>query len=545
MKLIVVTGGVMSWLGKWITAASIGILMKSSGYSVTMMKLDPYLQIDAGTMSPFEHGETFVTKDGFETDLDLWHYERFIDEELTREASVTTGQIYLSVIQNEREGKYLGKTVQVIPHVTNEIKDRIHKASDGKDLTIIEIWGTVWDIEWPHFIEAVRQLRREYGREDVMFVHVVPIICVSTSGEMKTKALQHSVIKLREMGVHPSILVCRTTKALTADAKRKIAMFSDLEEERIIEARDQKSIYSVPLAFQEQWLHDIISERLRWKKTDCHMEGWQKIVHNLLHPEHEINIAIAGKYTALDDSYISVVEALKHAWAFYKSKVNIHWLNTEELETKAWEADLKKFIKENDIHGILVPGGFGDRGIEWMINVADYARKNSIPYFGICLGMQVATISFARHVCGLAKAHSTEFDLNTPDPVIDFLEDQRIITKKWGTMRLGDYPAILAPGTKMYQLYKQTLGLTTEGPLTINERHRHRYEVNPKYHEILKKNGLVFSGMSPDGSLVEFSELKEHPCFIGTQAHPEFKSRLQKPHPMFLWLVKASLDASL
>jgi len=533
MKLIVVTGWVMSWLGKGITAASIWRLMKSSGHSVTMMKLDPYLQIDAWTMSPFEHGETFVTRDWFETDLDLWHYERFIDEELTKDSSLTTGQIYLSVIQQEREGKFLGKTVQVIPHITNAVKERICKVSEGKEVTIIEIWWTVWDIEWPHFIEALRQLRWELGDENVLFVHVVPLIHVSTSGEMKTKALQHSVIKLRELGIHASILACRTTEPLTEDAKRKIAMFSDLNYDHIIEARDQKSIYSVPLAFYDQWLHDIISERFRGKKILCDMSDWKIHVDALLHPEHEVNIAIAGKYTALDDSYLSVVEALKHAWSTYKTKINIHRLHTETLEWADREMILESFIREHAITWVLVPWWFGDRGIEGMINVADYARRTSLPYFGICLGMQIMTIAFARYVCWLPDAHSIEFDENTFSPVIDFMEDQKAIIKKWWTMRLGDYEAILKPWTKMFDFY---------GTASIFERHRHRYEVNPNYHEILNKNWLIFSWMSPDGTLVEFAELAHHPCYIWTQAHPEFKSRLQKPHPMFLALVKASLE---
>ncbi len=533
MKLIVVTGGVMSGLGKWITAASIGRLMKSSGYSVTMMKMDPYLQIDAGTMSPFEHGETFVTKDGFETDLDLWHYERFIDEELTRESSMTTWQIYLSVIQKEREGKFLGKTVQVIPHVTNEVKDRIRAVSNDRDVTIIEVWWTIGDIEGPHFIEALRQLRWEWEGQDVIFVHVVPIIHVSTSGEMKTKALQHSVTKLREMWIHANFLVCRTTQPLTDDIKKKIALFCDLKEERIIEARDQKSIYSVPWAFFDQDFHSKITQKLWWKPADCNLAEWTACVDNLLHPEYEVTIAIAGKYTALDDSYISVVESLKHAWAAYTTKVNIVWLNTEELEGKDREASLEKFLDAEKVDGILVPGWFWNRGIEGMINVADYARRKKIPYLWLCLGLQIATIAFARHVCGLKDAHSTEFDEKTTHPVIEFLEEQKNITKKWGTMRLGNYEAVLTPDTQIFDLYgKQP---------SVLERHRHRYEVNPAYHDILTKNWLVFSWKSPDGSLVEFIELADHPCYLGTQAHPEFKSRLQKAHPLFLALVKASL----
>lgn len=523
----------MSGLGKWITAASIWRLMKSCGYSVTMMKLDPYLQIDAGTMSPYEHGETFVTKDWFETDLDLWHYERFIDEELIRESSVTTWQIYQSVIQNERQWKYLWKTVQVIPHVTNEIKERIKKIAELKDITIIEIWGTVWDIEWPHFIEAVRQLRREYGRESVLFAHVVPILTVSTSGEMKTKALQHSVVQLRELWIHTSVLICRTTKPITQEVKNKIALYCDLEENRIIEALDKKSIYSVPLAFKEQNLHNIISERFFWKNTNSDLLNREKLVNSILNPEKTVKIAIAGKYTTLDDSYISVVESLKHAWAFYNTKIEIVWINTEEYEKSDWESDLNSFVKENNINWIIIPWGFGDRGIQWMINIAHFARINNIPYLGICLWLQIATISFARNVCWLIDANSTEFDEKTINPVIDYLDEQRNITDKWWTMRLGDYEAILKEGTKVFKLYNQT---------SIKERHRHRYEVNPKYHEILQRNWLIFSWMSPDGKLVEFIELENHKYYLATQAHPEFKSRLQKPHPLFLGLVEASLE---
>lgn len=533
MKLIVVTGGVMSWLGKGITASSIWRLIKSCWHSVTMMKLDPYLQIDAGTMSPFEHGETFVTKDGFETDLDIGHYERFIDEELTKESSLTTGQIYLSVIQKEREGKFLGQTVQVIPHITNEIKERIRAVSEGKDVTIIEIWWTIGDIEWPHFIEALRQLRMELGKENVCFVHVVPIIHVSTSDEMKSKPAQHSVIKLREIWIHTSFLACRTKAPLTKEVRKKLSMFCDLKEECIIENKDQKSIYSVPLAFYDQGLHEKISKRFRWASANCDMEDWRICVESLLHPEHEVNIAIAGKYTRLDDSYLSVTEALKHAWAAYKAKINIHRLNTEKLEWPDRQSVLENFLRENAIYGILVPGWFGSRGIEGMINVADYARRNDIPYLGLCLGMQIAVIAFARHVCWLKDAHSTEFNDKTLAPVIDFMEDQKWITIKWWTMRLGNYEAVLKPWTKIFGLY---------GQWTILERHRHRYEVNPKYHATLTKHWLTFSWMSPDGMLVEFAELSDHSCYIGTQAHPEFKSRLQRPHPLFLALVKTSLQ---
>ena len=541
MKLIVVTGGVISGLGKGITAASLGTLMKLSGYRVTMMKLDPYLQIDAGTMSPFEHGETFVTDDGFETDLDLGHYERFIDEPLTKKSSVTTWQIYLSVIQRERNGDFLGKTVQVIPHVTNEVKDRIREVSEGSDITIVEVWGTVWDIEGPHFIEALRQLRSELGKENMLFLHVVPILHVSTSWEMKTKALQHSVIKLRELGIYANILVCRTDAPLTDDLKQKIALFSDLDAEHIIEARDQKSIYSVPLAFAEQDLHNIVSQRFFGKAAICDLVDWNDRVNRLLMPNNEVNIAIAGKYTALDDAYLSVVESLKHAGSSLDTKVNIHWINTELYEWDNWETLLDQDLASLHIQGILVPGWFGDRGIEWMINIADYARRNEIPYLWLCLGLQIATISFARHVCGLTNANSTEFNAQTPHPVVEFLENQKGIIQKWWTMRLWSYPAILTPWTTVHSLYSHDLWNSEQNDLKITERHRHRYEVNPDYHDVLLNHGLVFSGRSPDKYLVEFIELKDHPFYVATQAHPEFKSRLQHPHPLFRGFIKASL----
>ncbi len=540
MKLIVVTGGVISGLGKGITAASLGTLMKLSGYRVTMMKLDPYLQIDAGTMSPFEHGETFVTDDGFETDLDLGHYERFINESLTKKSSVTTGQIYLSVITRERKGDFLGKTVQVIPHVTNEVKDRIREVSQGSDITIVEVGGTVWDIEWPHFIEALRQLRAELGKENMLFVHVVPILHVSTSGEMKTKALQHSVIKLRELWIYANILVCRTDVPLTDDLKQKIAMFSDLDNDHIIEARDQKSIYSVPLAFADQNLHNIVSQRFFGKPANCDLIDWKQRVHRLLAPNKEVNIAIAGKYTALDDAYISVVESLKHAGSANDTKIHIHWIDTEQYEWADRELLLAEHLESLWIQGILVPGWFGNRGIEGMINIADYARRHKIPYLWLCLGLQIATISFARNVCGLEKANSTEFDANTPHPIVDFLEEQKDILQKWGTMRLGSYPAILAPGTTVHSLYSQDQWITENWPLHITERHRHRYEVNPDYHHVLLEYGFVFGGISPDGNLVEFIEIKAHPFYLATQAHPEFKSCLQHPHPLFFGFVKAS-----
>ena len=532
MKLIFVTGGVISGLGKWITAASIGKLLKASGYSVNIMKMDPYLQIDAWTMSPFEHGETFVTTDWFETDLDLWHYERFINQSMTSKSSVTSGQIYLSVIEKERRGDYLGKTVQVIPHITNEIKDRVKAAAADTDVTIIEIWGTIWDIEWLHFIEAVRQLHHELGRENVMLVHVVPMITVSTSGEMKSKAIQHSVIKLRELGIHPSILVCRTRAPIDTELRNKLSMFTDIEPDHIIEALDQKSIYQVPLAFQQQNIHLLIQKRLFGEQREPDMTGWKALVYKIMNSQETLHIALAGKYTHLTDSYMSVIEALQHAWVAFNRVIKIHLLDTESFEWNNREDKLSTYIQEHDIKWFVVPGGFWSRGTEGKINIANYCRTKNVPYLGLCLGLQIAVISFARNVCWLSQANSTEFDKETIDPVVDIMENQKTIANKWWTMRLGMYEAILKTWSRVYSLYGQSI---------IQERHRHRYEVNPLYHELLEKNGMLISGMSPDGTLVEYIELPDHPYYTATQSHPEFNSRLDQPHPLFLWLIEACI----
>lgn len=532
MKLIFVTGGVISGLGKWITAASIGKLLKACGYKVNIMKMDPYLQIDAGTMSPFEHGETFVTTDGLETDLDLGHYERFIDQSMTSKSSVTSGQIYLSVIEKERRWDYLGKTVQVIPHITNEIKERIKALAGDADVTIVEIWGTVWDIEWLHFIETIRQLRNELGREHCMIVHVVPMITVSTSGEMKSKAIQHSVIKLRELGVHPSILVCRTREPIDQELKNKLSMFTDIDSDHIIEALDQKSIYKVPLAFQQQNIHLLIQKRFWWEQREPDMQQRELLVDKIITPQKTIHIALAGKYTHLTDSYMSVIEALQHAGVSNDTWVKAHLIDMETFEGDDRENKLNKYIKENDIKWFIVPGGFWHRGTEGKINIANYCREKNIPYLGLCLGLQIAVVSFARNVCGLSEANSTEFNEKTLHPVVDIMEHQKTIANKWGTMRLGMYEAILKKGSKVQELYGQD---------TIEERHRHRYEVNPNYHEILEKNGMIISGMSPDGTLVEYIELPDHKYYTATQSHPEFNSRLDKPHPLFMGLVKACL----
>lgn len=533
MKLIFVTGWVISWLGKWITGSSIGMLLKSAWYSVGMMKLDPYLQIDAWTMSPYEHGEVFVTHDGGETDLDFWHYERFIDEDLPKKSSVTTGQIYYSVISKERQGEYLWQTVQVIPHIIDEIKWRIKELAAEKDVMIIEIWGTVGDIEGPHFFEAMRQLRYDLGRNNVMFVHVVPLLYLSHSGEIKTKAIQHSVMKLRELGIQPHMLVCRSPKPIAPEIKKKLALFCDIDPSYMIEALDQKSIYQVPRAFAEQNIAGIIEQHFGIEEKKADVKQRNELVDRMLYAEKTVHIAMAGKYTQLDDCYLSVLEALKHAAAHLWHGIQIHRINTEEYESDGREDRLQEFVHHNKIQGILVPGGFGKRGVEGMIRVADYARRKNIPYFGICLGLQVAVISYARNVLWLSQANSMEFDETWPDCVVALMDAQKNIVAKWGTMRLWSYEAHLHKESLAAKLYNQT---------TVRDRHRHRYEVNPAYHDRLRDAGLVLSGFSPDGRLVEYIELKDHPFYLATQAHPEFTSRLTKPQALFVGFVKASIE---
>ncbi len=533
------TWWVISGLWKGITAASIGRIMKSAWYKVTMAKMDPYLQIDAGTMSPYEHGETFVTTDGFETDLDLWHYERFINEELTRYSSMTTGQIYWSVMNKERRGDYLGKTVQVIPHVIDEIKDRVRKLAEWSDVAIIEIWWTVWDIEWPHFIESMRQLRHDLWKENVLFVHVAPIITVTTSWEMKTKAIQHSIIKLRELWIHANVLVCRSPVPLEDWAKKKLSLFCDIDESRIIEAIDQ-NIYQVPLSFQKQGLDKYIIHRFFGEDKRADMLSWENHVNKLMHPQREIIVAMAWKYTHLDDSYISIMESLKHAWAFYDSKVKIERLETEEYQWTDWEDKFRNLINQKNISAVVVPWWFGDRWIEWMINIANFCREKNIPYLWLCLWLQVATIAFARHVCQIPDANSGEFAPKWNNNVIDIMESQKDITDKWWTMRLWSYDAILKLNTKVRNLYKESNQIDLSNNL-IKERHRHRFEVNPKYHEVLQQNWLTISWLSPDGTLVEFIEIPTHKYYLATQAHPEFKSRINKPHPLFLGLIKSAI----
>jgi len=540
MKLIFVTWGVISGLGKWITAASIGRILKSAGYKVTMAKMDPYLQIDAGTMSPYEHGEVFVTTDWFETDLDLWHYERFINEELTRDSSMTTWQIYYSVMQKERRWDYLWKTVQVIPHVIDEIKDRVYKLVEWNDVAIIEIWWTVWDIEWPHFIEAMRQLRHDLWKENVLFVHVAPIITISTSWEMKTKAIQHSIIKLRELGIQANVLICRSPVPLENGIKKKLSLFCDLEEDCIIETIDQ-NIYQVPLSFQEQWLDKYIIERMFGEKKKADMSSWEATVNKLLNPQREITIALVGKYTQLDDSYLSVLESLKHAGAFYDTKIKIERVDSENYESDFWSDSFRNLINQKNILAVVIPCWFGDRGIEWMINIANFCREKNVPFLWLCLGLQIATIAFARNICNIVDANSSEFKPDWKNSVIDTMFLQKNLENKWPNMRLWSYNAILKTDTKVRNLYKEFNQIDLSKNLVV-ERYRHRFAVNPKYHDILQQNWLVISWISPDALIVEFIEFPNHKYYVATQAHPEFKSRINKPHPLFLWLIKSVIS---
>ena len=540
MKLIFVTWWVISGLGKWITAASIGRILKSAWYKVTMGKMDPYLQIDAWTMSPFEHGETFVTNDWFETDLDLGHYERFINEELTKYSSTTTGQIYLSVINKERRWEYLWKTVQVIPHIINEVKDRIKKIAEWSDVAIIEIWWTVWDIEWPHFIETMRQFRHELWKDNVLFIHVAPIITVTTSGEMKTKAIQHSIVKLRELWIQADILICRTPHSLGPGIKAKLSMFCDMEEECIIENLDQ-NIYDLPLSFQQQWLDRLLIKKLFNEDKSSDLNKWAELVHKLNNPESEITVWIAGKYTHLDDSYISVVEALKHAWAHYSTKINTERIDTEKFESEWRENEFTNLCNTNNISWIVIPWWFGNRWIQGMINIASFCINKNIPFLWLCLWLQIATIAFVRSICNIPQANSWEFTPENEFNVIDIMEEQKTVTDKWWTMRLWSYDAVLKPNTKTWELYKEFNQIDLSNNI-VKERHRHRYEVNPKFHETLSKKWLVFSWLSPNWELVEFIELPKLKYFIATQAHPEFKSRLNKPHPLFAWFIKSLIN---
>ena len=531
-KYIFVTGGVVSSLGKGITAASLGRLLKNRGYKVTIQKFDPYINIDPGTMSPYQHGEVFVTDDGAETDLDLGHYERFVDENLSKASNVTTGKVYQSVINKERKGEYLGSTIQVIPHITNEIKERVMRVgkADNADIVITEIGGTVGDIESLPFLEAIRQVRKDLpNKNDVIYIHVTLVPYISAAEELKTKPTQHSVKELRSIGIQPDIIVCRTVKELSENMKKKIALFCDVEPDAVINNLTADSIYDVPLLMEQEGLDHIALKKLGLADRPVDLSDWKDMVARIHNAKGVTRIALVGKYVKLHDAYLSVVEALSHAGYAYGTKIDIRWVNSEEIEEN--KPDLSEVFK--DIDGIIVPGGFGYRGIEGKIDAIRYARENKIPYLGLCLGMQCAVIEFARNVCAMKKANSSEFIPDTPYPVIDLMSDQEDVTEKGGTMRLGIYPCKLKDGTKARKLY--------DNKEIIYERHRHRYEVSNELRPILEKAGLVISGTSPDGRLVEIIELKDHPYFAATQAHPEFKSRPNRPHPLFLGFIEAAL----
>lgn len=529
-KYIFVTGGVVSSLGKGITAASLGRLLKSRGLKVTIQKFDPYINIDPGTMSPYQHGEVFVTEDGAETDLDLGHYERFIDINLSKSSNVTAGKIYWSVIHKERKGDYLGSTVQVIPHITNEIKERVYRVGkeDNADVVITEIGGTVGDIESQPFLEAIRQVKKEVGKNGVLYIHVTLVPYISAAGELKTKPTQHSVKELRGIGIHPDVIVCRTDHEISDDMKEKLALFCDIDVNAVIQNKNASTIYQVPLMMQEEGLDRIALEKLDITAGEPDMADWRKMVDKILCPTHSVTIAIVGKYVALQDAYMSVSESLRHAGIANDTAINIKWVNAEEIEGD--EVDLAACFA--DVDGILVPGGFGDRGVEGKIKAINYARVNKVPYFGLCLGMQSAVIEYARNVCGLTGAHSSEFDPETPHPVIDLMPDQVDIEEKGGTMRLGVYPCKVMDNTLTYQAYQDEI---------VYERHRHRFEFNNAYRDQLTQAGLVIGGTLPNGRLVEIIEIKDHPWFVGTQFHPEFKSRPTNPHPLFREFVKAAL----
>jgi len=527
-KYIFVTGGVVSSLGKGITAASLGRLLKNRGLKVTIQKFDPYINVDPGTMSPYQHGEVFVTDDGAETDLDLGHYERFIDINLSKNSNVTTGKVYSSVISKERRGEYLGGTVQVIPHITNEIKDRVFRAGReaGSDVVITEIGGTVGDIESLPFLEAIRQIKSDIGRENVMYIHCTLIPYIKAAGEIKTKPTQHSVKELRSIGIQPNVIVCRTEYELSEDTKRKIALFCDIDANAVVECRDASTLYEVPLNLRNEGLDDIVVNHLKLTTTPPDMTDWEKLVERVKQLQHNVEIAIVGKYVALHDAYLSIVESLSHAGFDANSDVKIRWVNAEELT----ESNVAEYL--SGVQGILVPGGFGDRGIEGKISAIRYAREQQIPFFGICLGMQVAVIEVARNLAGLQGANSSEINPTTDYPVIDLLPEQKDIEDMGGTMRLGLYPCKLQDNTLAQQCYNDEL---------VYERHRHRYEFNNEYREAIERAGLVISGTSPDGRLVEIVELPGHPWFLAVQFHPEFISRPNRPQPLFREFVKAAL----
>jgi CTP synthase len=526
-KYIFVTGGVVSSLGKGIVAASLGRLLRARGLSVSILKFDPYLNIDPGTMSPFQHGEVFVTDDGAETDLDLGHYERFINANLTRLNNVTTGRIYQSILKKERKGDYLGATVQVIPHVTDEIKGCLQKAVNqlAPDVMIVEIGGTVGDIEGLPFLEAIRQFRYDVGFKNTCFVHVTLIPYLPTSGELKTKPSQHSVNTLRSIGIQPDILVCRTERPLARSERQKLAQFTNIDPDKVIMGETMSTLYEVPLALEKEGLAAQVLETLNLPNPQPQLTEWEAMVQRVKNPMRTIHVAIVGKYTQLADAYLSVIESLNHAGAEVEGKVKLHWINSEACSSQVAVAD-----QLDGIDAVVVPGGFGYRGIEGKIEVIQYCRENNLPFLGLCVGLQCAVIEFARNVAGLDQANSTEFDADTPNPVIVMMDEQKRITTKGGTMRLGQYPCHLVKNTKAHTAY---------GADVVMERHRHRFEFNNAYSEALQSKGLAFSGTSPDRELVEVIELTNHPWFVATQYHPEFKSRPEAPHPLFLGLLKA------
>jgi CTP synthase len=525
-KFVFVTGGVLSSLGKGLASASIGSLLESRGFKVTLLKCDPYINVDPGTMSPFQHGEVFVTDDGAETDLDLGHYERFTEARLTKDNNITTGQIYFSVITKERRGDYLGGTVQVIPHITDEIKRGILRVAKDVDVVIVEVGGTVGDIESLPFLEAVRQLKADVGRENVLYVHLTLVPYINAAGELKSKPTQHSVKELLEIGIQPDILLCRADRDLPKEMKKKIALFCNVSEKAVITARDVSTIYEVPLSLHREGIDELVMRMLGLPERAQDLSVWERIVHTVHHPSRQVAIAVVGKYLELRDAYKSLFEAIAHGGIANDCQVTIKAVDAEKVERDGPKEHLA------DVSGVLVPGGFGSRGIEGKIAAITYAREELVPFFGICLGMQCAVIEFARNLCGFTGANSREFDPHTPHPVIDLLPDQRGITNLGGTMRLGAYPCRLVPSSKAGQAY---------GAGEISERHRHRYEVNNEYRDSLSRHGLLLSGFSPDGNLVETVELPSHPWFVSGQFHPEFKSRPRRPHPLFREFIRASL----
>ena len=528
-KYIFVTGGVVSGLGKGITAASLGRLLKNRGYKVTIQKMDPYINVDPGTMSPIEHGEVFVTDDGAETDLDLGHYERFIDENLTKNSSVTTGKIYSSVIEKERKGEYLGKTVQVIPHITNEIKENIYSfENQDVDIVITEIGGTIGDIEGLSFIEAIRQVGIEKPKGDVIYIHVTLLPYITGSNELKSKPTQHSVKELQSLGIKPDILVCRSELPITDNMRQKIALYCNVRPESVIQNATVDNLYAVPLMLEEEGLTREVCKHLNLDKIEPQNEEWEKMINNIRNiQEKQVKVAIVGKYITLEDSYLSVAESLRHAGFKNDVKVEVRFVDSEEITNE----NVKEKLAEYD--AVLVPGGFGNRGIEGKIACIKFVRENKIPFLGICLGMQMAVVEFARDVLGLSDANSEEFDNNSQNKVIHIMDEQKGIDKKGGTMRLGAYPCVLKEDSKAFELY---------GKKEISERHRHRFEYNNEYKEKMEEKGLICTGTSPNGKLVEIVELKDHPYFIAGQFHPEFKSRPNKPHPLFVGLIKAAKD---